>query len=178
MGEGPSDDDHDRADYPMTGITWHRARELVNLLNERGESGWRLPTEEEWEYACRAGTTTAFSFGKNISTDQANYVGKYPYDGGSKGESRGVPVPVRSLPPNPFGLYEMHGNLWEWCEDLYVPYLDEGAVAVDEPGAPRVIRGGGFTAMGKRCRSAYRDGYPPGSPGEKYGVRLVYSAPF
>jgi len=176
MGETPLP--QEREDLPVSGVSWYRSQELVSALQERHGVGWRLPTEVEWEYACRAGTTTPFSFGERIDDSLANFDARHPYPPGSKGEFRGGPVPVKSFPPNPWGLYEMHGNLWEWCEDLYVPYLDEGAVAVDEPGAPRVIRGGGFTAMGKRCRSAYRDGYPPGSPGEKYGVRLVYSAPF
>jgi len=176
MGDGPQTEEYAQPDYPMTGITWHRAKELVNLLNERGEDGWRLPAEEEWEYACRAGTTTAFFFGDNIGTDQANYLGEYPYAGAPKGESRRRPVSVRSLPPNAFGLYEMHGNVWEWCEDLYFPdpRSTRGASGV---GAPRVMRGGSFESQAELLRSGYRDGYPPKSSGSKYGMRLAKTIP-
>ena len=176
MGDGPRKEKYAQPDYPMTGVTWHSAMELVNLLNEGGEGGWRLPTEEEWEYACRAGTTTAFSFGDNITTEQANYLGEYPYAGAPMGESRRRPVPVRSLPPNGFGLYEMHGNVWEWCEDLYFPD-PRSTRGASEMGAPRVMRGGSFESQARLLRSGYRDGYPPKSTGPKYGMRLAKSIP-
>ena len=109
MGEEPWVE-WDASDMPMTGVSWHRAKELVNTLNASGEGGWRLPTEAEWEYACRAGTTTVFSFGDDITTDQANFVGLYPYAGAPKGENREAPVPVASLPPNPWGLLERYDS--------------------------------------------------------------------
>jgi formylglycine-generating enzyme required for sulfatase activity len=176
MVDDPLDEDHAQPDYPMNDVTWHRAKEFVNLLNARGEGGWRLPAEAEWEYACRADTTTAFSFGDNITTDQANYLSEYPYADAPKRESRKQPVPVRSLPPNAFGLYEMHGNVWEWCEDLYFvdPRSTKGA---SDPGAPRVIRGGSFESPAGLLRSGYRDGYPPSSSGPKYGMRLAKTIP-
>ena len=169
--EGAQADD----DMPMTGVTWHKAKEFVNRMNEEGEGGWRLPSEAEWEYACRAGTTTPFSFGDGITTDQANYDGQRPYAAGEPGLDREGPVPVRSFPPNPWGLYEMHGNVWEWCEDLYVAHPERRQRPKNLAGEPRVIRGGGWPSRGKQLRSGYRDGYPPNSSGEKYGVRLAKS---
>jgi sulfatase modifying factor 1 len=174
-GEEPSDPDTDET-LPIGVITWHRAMEAIATLNEEGEGGWRLPTEVEWEYACRAGTTTVFSFGDNITTDQVNYDGRSPYNGSPKGLRRDGPVPVRSLPPNPWGLYEMHGNAFEWCAELYVPRPGRDRPPTD-PGASRSIRGGAWNSRARETRSAYRDGYPPGSSGAKYGVRLAKSLP-
>lgn len=165
----------DQADeLPIGRVSWHLAQEFIMRMNQAGETGWRLPTEVEWEYACRAGTSTPFSFGSNITPAQANYRGDRPYANGERGVSRDEPVAVRSLPPNPWGLYEMHGNLWEWCEDRYVidPVRDWPE---QTRGAPRVMRGGAFTSFGKQLRSGYRDGYAPSSSGEKYGFRLARS---
>ncbi len=164
-------------DLPLAGLSWHQAQDLLIALNERFGGGWRLPTEVEWEHACRAGTTTPFSFGEAITSDLANFNGERPYpkSQAEKGLNREGPIAVKSFLPNAWGFYDMHGNLWEWCSDLYVGHPEYGDVAKDEPGASRVIRGGGFAAHGKRSRSAYRDGYPPYSSGEKYGVRLALS---
>jgi len=159
-------------ELPAGGVTWHEAKEFVARLNASGSRGWRLPTEEEWEHACRAGTTTPFSFGATITTDQVNYDGRRPYGEASAGEYRDGAVPVKSFPPNAFGLYEMHGNLFEWCEEVYV--FDPSAPPPTlEPGTSRVIRGGAFSSRGKECRSGYRDGYPPHSTGAKYGFRVA-----
>ena len=176
-GEEPPTDQGEpsaSARFPVMGVSWNRARQLAEECNAETGSGWRLPTEVEWEYACRAGTTTAFSFGERIDQSLACMNGARPYPDGPKGESRDGPVEVASYDPNPWGFYDLHGNLWEWCVDLYDPHPERGEARVEKEGASRVIRGGGFPAAGKRCRSAYRDGYPPSSPGEKYGVRLVY----
>lgn len=167
----PSDD----GELPITGVSWHKAKEFVRRMNAQGSPGWRLPSEAEWEYACRAGTTTAFSFGDNITTTQVNYNGLRPYAGGAVGLLRGGPVPVRSLPQNPWGLYEMHGNVFEWCEDLYVVHPERGTPADDSPGASRVLRGGAWNSKGKKTRSAFRDGYAPASSGAKYGLRIALS---
>ncbi len=159
---------------PVEGVSWHAAKDFVALLNKKGAAVWRLPTEAEWEYACRAGTTGPFSFGAIVTPEQVNYDGDHPYADGKPDLDRGMPVPVRGLPANPWGLYEMHGNLWEWCEDLYL--VDPGVdVAEEIPGASRVIRGGDFSSKGKQTRSASRDGYPPASTGTKHGFRLVVS---
>ncbi len=170
--EQPSDE------HPVSGVSWHVTREFLARIGRlgAGSTGWSLPTEMQWEYACRAGTTTPFSFGDDITTDQVNYNGNHPYKGGAKQSLRGAPVAVRSLPANAWGFYEMHGNLWEWCEERYVAFPESGARADDtDPGAARPIRGGGFAAQGERSRCAYRDGYPPSSSGDKYGFRLAFN---
>lgn len=167
----PSDD----RELPISGVTWYKAKEFVRRMNAQGSSGWRLPSEAEWEYACRAGTTTAFSFGENITPEQVNYDGQRPYAGAEVGLRRVWPVSVRSLPRNPWGLYEMHGNVFEWCEDLYVVHPERGIAAKDTPGASRVLRGGAWNSKGKQVRSAYRDGYAPASSGTKYGFRIARS---
>jgi len=139
-------------------------------------NGYRLPTEAEWEYACRAGTTTPFSTGNNITTSQANYDGNYPYNNNAKGTYREKTTPVGSFAANRWGLYDMHGNVWEWCWDWYGEYKNEaqtnptGAVS----GASRVIRGGGWNSnAGGSVRSASRsDGYPSGRYAN-IGFRLV-----
>ena len=179
MGEDDlSPEEKQNAQLPKSGVSWKRASEFLAKMNEKYEEGWRLPTEMEWEFACRAGTTTPFSTGEDIGTDQANYDGRRPYRGRKKGLHREGPVAVRSFPPNPWGFYDMHGNLWEWCSDLYVSHPEEGKVARDEPGEPRVMRGGAFTSRGKQLRSGYRDGYPPAnSTGQKYGFRIAKTIP-
>ncbi len=131
-----------------------------------------LPSEAQWEYACRAGTTTPFSFGANITPEQVNYNGNYPYAGGEKGRYRQQTVPVASLPPNRWGLYEMHGNVWEWTSTRWggtnwekpgfgYPYLvDDGRedLQVDDS---RVLRGGAWQnpAALVRCACRFRN-YP------------------
>ncbi|MCZ6697389.1 MAG: SUMF1/EgtB/PvdO family nonheme iron enzyme, partial [Planctomycetota bacterium] len=121
------------------------------------------------------GTTTPFSFGDNVTPEQVNYDGRRPYANGEDGLRRDAPVPVRGLPPNPWGLYEMHGNVFEWCEDLYVVHPELAIPANESPGASRVLRGGAWSSKGKQIRSGSRDGYPPSSSGAKYGFRIVRS---
>ena len=122
------------ADRPVEQVSWNDVGTFLEKL-EALVPGCRaeLPTEAEWEYACRAGTMTPFSFGETITPEQVNYDGKYPYAGGKKGLYRKETVAVKSLPPNPWGLYEIHGNVWEWCADGLRKY--EQAPAVD-PGGP------------------------------------------
>ncbi|MBL8390546.1 MAG: formylglycine-generating enzyme family protein [Candidatus Accumulibacter sp.] len=117
-----------------------------------------LPTEAEWEYACRAGSETPFHFGATIGPEQANYDGNRPYAGGRKGEYRQKTVPVKSFAPNDWGLYEMHGNVWEWCADGLRDYADG---TVEDPrgtegAAPRVVRGGSWGNEARGLRSAFR----------------------
>ena len=134
-----------------------------------------LPTEAQWEYACRAGTTSPFSFGDNVSTDMVNYDGNFPYAGAAKGEYRSETVEVKALPPNPWGLHQMHGNVWEWCRDWYGPYSP--GLQVDptgpEQGSDRVVRGGSWVNYARNVRSACRDGDGPGNRLNALGFRLL-----
>jgi formylglycine-generating enzyme required for sulfatase activity len=140
-----------------------------------------LPTEAQWEYACRAGTTTPFNLGANISPSQVNYHGNYPYNGAPKGEYRGKTTPVGSLPnANAWGLYDMHGNLWEWCSDGYGDYPT--TQVIDPQGltssGSRVLRGGSWSNNACSCRSAYRNNDSPGNSGDNVGFRALVIATF
>jgi formylglycine-generating enzyme required for sulfatase activity len=124
MGDNPS---HFKGeDLPVECVSWHDAMEFCQRLSEQTGDTYTLPSEAQWEYACRAGTTTPFHFGKTITPDQANYDGNYTYNGGPRGEYRQQTTPVGIFPPNDWGLYDMHGNVWEWCLDQWHPNY-EGA---------------------------------------------------
>jgi formylglycine-generating enzyme required for sulfatase activity len=144
------------------------------MLNQNA-NGYRLPTEAEWEYACRAGTTTPFSTGNNITTDQANYDGKKPYNNNATGIYRGTNMPVGSFAPNPWGLYDMHGNVWEWCWDWIGLYSSGAQTNPRGPvsGADRVFRGGSNINEGYTLRSAFRTGNNPSVRDSAIGFRLV-----
>ncbi len=140
----------------------------------------QLPSEAEWEYACRAGTTSPFSFGERISSAQVNFDGRFPYVGGQASEYRGKTVPVKSLPPNPWGLYEMHGNVWEWCRDAPRGYhaLAPGQAELDPQGAltsgpSRAARGGSWIDLAQYARCAYRSQRERGSRSRILGFRFA-----
>ncbi len=165
-------------DRPVEQVSWEdlqRFLRAVEALLPGCTAG--LPTEAEWEYACRAGTETPFSFGAQISPDQANYNGNYPYAGGEKGVWREETVPAKSLPPNAWGLYEMHGNVWEWCADGQRTYTNEPQ---DDPwgdpgegdAALRAVRGGSWIDDAGGVRSAYRNASRPGYAVCDLGFRL------
>jgi len=132
----------------------------------------RLPAEVEWEYACRAGSEEAFWWGDKLTTELANYDGRYPYAKGKKGEYRKETVEVLSFCPNPWGLYQMHGNVWEWCSDVWQANPTEGSVS-SGTGQFRVIRGGSWDGLGRDLRSAMRNGHRAGSRNSFIGFRLV-----
>jgi len=149
---------------PVERVSWNDAHAFLARINERIPGlALTLPSEAQWEYACRAGTTTPFSFGATITPDQVNYNGKFPYLGGVKGVYRQETVPVGRLPPNPWGLYEMHGNVSEWCADAAHSNYDgapidgtawtESERAAD---AMRVLRGGSWSDDARAARSACR----------------------
>jgi formylglycine-generating enzyme required for sulfatase activity len=167
---------------PVEQVSWEDAVEFCARLSQKTGKTYRLPTEAEWEYAARAGTTTPFAFGETITPEIANYDGNYPYGSASKGEYRKKTVEVGSLGvANAFGLYDMHGNVWEWCADWYSSsYYEEcrkqGVVSDPQgpsSGSPRVIRGGGWIINAVYCRSAYRNGNAPGARYDNVGFRLV-----
>lgn len=151
-------------------------RKLSALPQERAAGrSYRLPTEAEWEYACRAGTNTPFHFGESVNGMQANHDGTKPYGTSQSGPNLGKTAPVGSYPANAWGLHDMHGNVWEWCADWYGPLA---ADAVTDPkgadkGAGRVLRGGSWANAGKNCRAADRYGYAPSSRTNYLGFRVV-----
>jgi sulfatase modifying factor 1 len=136
-----------------------------------------LPSEAQWEYACRAGnkTPTPFWFGESLSTDQANFDGNHPYADGPKDSHRRETVEVKALPANGWGLYQMHGNVWEWCVDWLGEYPRDLVVDPEGPpeGRERVLRGGGWFDFGGFCRSAKRGGNDPGNRTDNIGFRLA-----
>ena len=168
--------------HPVLYVSWQDAIEYCKWLSKKTGKKFRLPTEAEWEYACRAGTSTPFHTGENLTTEQANYNGNYPYAKNKKGVFRQNTVSVNSFEPNIWGLYNMHGNVWEWCMDNYSSSyyeqckkqdLVENPVG-DERGNSRVIRGGGWNTHGDICRSAFRNYDSPFFRDNNIGFRLVF----
>jgi formylglycine-generating enzyme required for sulfatase activity len=147
---------------PVENVSWDDAVRFCQKLSQRTGKNYRLPSEAEWEYACRAGTKTPFSFGDNITTDLVNYDGTYPYKSAPKGKYREQTTDVGTFPPNAFGLYDMHGNLDEWClDDWHENYIDaptDGSAWNSQSGSnTKLLRGGSWNADAGRCRSANRD---------------------
>jgi len=163
---------------PVERVNWHECQRFLEVLSDRSGGQFRLPTEAEWEYACRAGTDTPFWFGGSISSDVANYDARDGYTGGPKGIFRGAPVPVSSFSPNPFGLYDTHGNVWEWCQTAYEDGPSGSRDATEEPDAEgwRVLRGGAWYSDPEDLRSASRIRFPPASRAGRDGFRVVLSA--
>ena len=178
---------------PVEDVSWYDAVEYCNALSKKegrtpvyrinGESvtanwsadGYRLPTEAEWEYAARGGTTTAFHYGNSLNSRQANFDGNYPYGGASKGVYRGQTMPVGSFSPNANGLYDMHGNVWEWCWDWYGDYSRGSQRDPSGPsgGSFRVSRGGSWYGNARYLRSARRYFDSPGGSSYYLGFRPV-----
>ena len=164
-------------EYPVESVSWLDCLDFIARANRLRDDGLvlRLPTEAEWECACRAGTRTAFSFGDALDTGRANYNGNYPYSDGPKGEYRQRTLPVRSFAANPWGLYQMHGNVRQWCADWFGDYPPG---PVSDPTGPadgsyRVLRGGAWYVRGRLLRSAYRSRPPPDYRSAGIGLRLA-----
>ena len=157
MGNNPSKFKGEK-NLPVETVSWDDCQEFIKKLRDKDKKPYRLPTEAEWEYACRAGKQTPFHFGETISTDQANYNGDYTYGEGKKGVNRKMTTPVGSLPANAWGLHDMHGNVWQWCEDFYGDYPQKDVVDPKGPekGEFRVLRGGSWLHYPLFCRSAFR----------------------
>lgn len=151
-----------RLDQPIEQVNWDEAIAFCTKLSQQTGRNYSLPSEAQWEYACRAYTQTIFNVGDTITPDLANYNGDYPYNGAPQGENRGQAIPVGSFPPNAFGLCDMHGNVWEWCLDEYQPSyqgasIDGSALISPTPGdLKRVMRGGAWDYVARGCRSAVR----------------------
>ncbi|MCL2764150.1 MAG: formylglycine-generating enzyme family protein [Treponema sp.] len=183
-------------DLPVENISWYDAIEFCNRLSKqegltpayvfdgenigwnRNANGYRLPTEAEWEYACRAGSASPFNTGLNITTDQANYDGNYPYSDYSGGASRETTVNVGSFPPNSWDLFDMHGNVFEMCWDWYDVYKRDDSFDPAGPslGSYRVMRGGSWINSAYVLRSSYRGICIPRAGNERIGFRLARNA--
>lgn len=178
-------------ELPVGNVNFAEAEEFCRKLTERGRktgelpADWefRLPTEAQWEFACRAGTTTATSFGDKLSSQQANFKGK-PFNGGEPGPSLGCATKVGCYPANAWGLHDMHGNTFEWCRDWYhdkLPggrdpdlYLAKATATRNRDGTfSRVRRGGAWTDDGWACRSAFRLRFEPERRYDHIGFRIV-----
>ncbi len=169
--EKPGDQGWGRGSRPVINVSWDDAVAFAAWMG----LGCRLPTEAEWEYACRAGTTTSFNTGSCLSTSQANYYGTSPYSGCSAGSYLGSTQPVGSYAPNAWGLYDMHGNVYEWVSDWGGSYSGGSQNNPSGPasGGSRVVRGGSWSNYGRYCRSAYRYSFVPSYRTGDVGFRLV-----
>lgn len=159
--------------FPVETVSWYEAEVFIQKLNQRDrESGWkyRLPTEVEWEYACRGAATSkegcSYNFyagtpSNSLSSEQANFNGNYPHGSAARGPYLERTTRVGSYPANALGIFDMHGNVWEWCEDLF------------EGGPYRVLRGGDWFGRGSDCRARHREGLGPERQEYFVGFRLV-----
>lgn len=165
---------------PAAHMSWDDAVEFCEWLGGEENATYRLPTEAEWEYSCRAGTTTAFHFGDSLTSDLANFDGRFPYGTDEKGRFLATATPVGSYKPNAFKLFDMHGNQWEWCQDWYAPNYYEQSPTDDPSGPPsgskHVLRGGDWEdSHAVTCRSALRYSYS--GPYKSVGFRVVREIP-
>lgn len=175
MGNNPANFKDDK-NNPVEQVSWDDTQKFFKQLNKLIPGlDARLPIEAQWEYACRAGTTTPFSFGKNITPAQVNYDGNYPYSSGKKGLHREKTITVKSLPANSWGLYEMHGNVYEWCQDWLGDYPAKPVIDPlgAETGSDRVLRGGSWSRHGRIVRSSRRSGGAADDRSNNFGFRFV-----
>ncbi len=174
---------------PVEQVSWYDVVEFCSRLSQKIGRQNSLPSEAEWEYACRAGTTTPFHFGKTITPELANYNGEYTYGAGAKGVYRKETTPVGSFGvANAFGLYDMHGNVWEWCADQwhgnYEGAPTDGSAWLDENDNDNqrhvlqrhVLRGGSWDSYPRYCRSAFRSHLDAAYGYDYYGFRVVCAA--
>ena len=176
MGTDPS---HFKgANRPVESVTWHQCNEFCMKLSGliKGQVTVLLPSEAEWEYACRAGTTTEYHFGNVLNTDLANYDGSYSFNNSPKGKCRKETTDVGTFPANSWGLYDVHGNVWEWCRDAKRTYTADDQI--DPDGQPNndtfVLRGGSWRYSPGYCRAAYRSRNTPSYSGCNCGFRVMF----
>ncbi|MGI0488887.1 SUMF1/EgtB/PvdO family nonheme iron enzyme, partial [Pantanalinema rosaneae CENA516] len=186
----PDPANFNRKNHPVEQVSWEDAVEFCARLSTKTGREYGLPTEAEWEYACRAGSTTPFHFGEMITPDLANYDGDSTYNNGPEGVNRGETTEVGSFPANAWGLYDMHGNVWEWCaDDWHQNYVDKPdalkengnqpwllAEPLAEQDTARSLRGGSWYVNPRNCRSAVRSYGHPGVRGFNLGFRVVCRA--
>ncbi len=165
---------------PVERVSWHDAQEFCRRLSQRTGQRYGLPSEAQWEYACRAGSTTPFHFGATLTPELANYNGNFVYQNGPKGTYRQQTCEVASLPANGWGLHDMHGNVWEWCQDHWhdsynlAPGDDQPWLApVAAVDAQKLLRGGSWIGDPGDCRSAYRSHDEADSVANDVGFRVV-----
>jgi formylglycine-generating enzyme required for sulfatase activity len=184
-------------DRPVEQVSWHDVMEFCDRLSRHTQQNYHLPTEAQWEYACRGGTITPFHYGPTITPDLANYApipGEHngvswsgAYGHGPHGINRQQTTAVGSFPPNRFGLYDLHGNVWEWCLDDWHPTYDgaptdgsawRSAIAHLSPHSEkRILRGGSWFFFPDLCRSAFRNRRTPDTRFNRTGFRLAQNAP-
>lgn len=178
MGNNPSQFQLGK-DYPVEKVSWDDCQEFILRLNQMSGSVYRLPTEAEWEYTCRAGSHTTFSYGDTFTVQQANFDGSRPF---GKMKPQGylrTTTPVGAYPPNQWGLFGMHGNVNEWCQDWYDDDYYKKSSDVNPQGPPssphlgRVYRGGCYFSWGIHCRCAKRDYQKAHRANTCVGLRLV-----
>ena len=177
MGYNPS---HFKGDNrPVEKVSWDDAVEFCQRLSQNTGKNYKLPSEAQWEYACRAGTMTPFYFGQSITPNLVNYDGNYSYAAAQKGEYRQQTTDVGTFPPNAFGLYDMHGNVWEWCEDdweeNYINASKEGDALINRAGESKVVRGGAWLYFAGCCRCSMRNQGLYNARHHYYGFRVLLS---
>ena len=178
MGNNPSN--FIGGSRPVERVSWHDATKFCRKLSEKTGKIYTLPSESQWEYACRAGTTTPFYFGETITSELVNYDGNYPYGNAPKGKYRQETTDVGTFPPNAFGLYDMHGNVWEWCLDVWHDNYngaptDGSAWETEGDNNRRLLRGGSWYFNSWDCRSAWRIYYYADDRINTWGFRIVWS---
>ncbi|MFO0031916.1 MAG: formylglycine-generating enzyme family protein, partial [Cyanobacteriota bacterium] len=162
---------------PVEQVSWEDAMQFCSRLSQRTGRRYTLPSEAQWEYGCRAGTTTPFAFGETLTDELANYRASETYGKGPKGAYREQTTPVGMFPANGWGLKDMHGNVWEWCLDQwhgnYEGAPEDGSAWLTEEGGDRLLRGGSWLNDPRYCRSADRLRFQPGSASFTFGFRVV-----
>ncbi len=177
MGKNPS---HFKGKKrPVECVSWYDATEFCQKLSQKMGKNYRLPSESQWEYACRASTTTPFYFGETITSELVNFNGNHTYADAPKGKYREETTDVGSFPPNAFGLYDMHGNVWEWCQDVWHDNYESAPTdgSAWETGGDtqiRVLRGGSYINDPRNCRCAYRIWLSADIYDYYWGFRVVY----
>jgi formylglycine-generating enzyme required for sulfatase activity len=178
----PDPSDFKGDNLPVENVRWEQAQEFCARLSRETGRSYRLPTEAEWEYACRAGTTTPFHFGETISGKLANYNSDVIYRKEAKVKQRGQTSPVGEFAPNAFGLYDMHGNVWEWCQDDWHNNYEDApsdgsAWTTRDFNGNKILRGGSWINSPRNCRSAIRSDLNPANRINDVGFRVVCEMP-